>query len=85
MKNLAIAALVLGSVAAAGSASLAQAVSPRVACAPDMAKLCSAAQPGTPDMRQCMMSHRDQISDGCKSAIAAMMAQRRAQSSSPNH
>ena len=37
--------------------------------------------------RQCMMAHKDQLSDACKSAIAAAMAARRAagQTSSAPH
>jgi hypothetical protein len=47
----------------------------REACGADMAKLCPDAQPG-PGRRQCMMAHKDQLSDACKSAIAAAMAAR---------
>jgi hypothetical protein len=49
----------------------------RQACGADMAKLCPDAQPG-PGRRQCMMAHKDQLSDACKSAIAAAMAARQA-------
>jgi Spy/CpxP family protein refolding chaperone len=56
----------------------AQPASPRTACAADMAKLCPDAQPGNGSMRQCMMAHQADLSDGCKAAIAAAMAARRA-------
>jgi hypothetical protein len=45
----------------------------REACAADMRKLC--ADKTGPDRRQCMMDHRADLSDGCKSAMAAMRRQ----------
>ena len=55
----------------------------RQACGADMAKLCPDAQPG-PGRRQCMMAHKDQLSDACKSAIAAAaMAARQCGRGSP--
>jgi hypothetical protein len=73
---LGLAIVIAGSVA---GASLAQGVpaggGARQACAADVAKLCPDAQPG-PGRRQCMMAHKDQLSDACKTAIAAMMAHR---------
>jgi hypothetical protein len=45
----------------------------REACAADMQKLC--ADKTGPDRRQCMIDHRADLSDGCKSAIAAMREQ----------
>jgi hypothetical protein len=50
----------------------------RAACAADLSKLCPDAQPGNGSIRQCISSHRDQLSDGCKSALAAAMARRQA-------
>jgi len=38
-----------------------------------MAKLCPDAAPGDA-RRQCMMAHMNQVSDACKSAIAARRA-----------
>jgi hypothetical protein len=56
----------------------------RQACGADMAKLCPDAQPG-PGRRQCMMAHKDQLSDTCKSAIAAAMAARQSGQTPPPH
>ena len=46
----------------------------RQACAADMAKFC----PDKTGMErhQCMMAHKDEVSDGCKSAAAAAMKAR---------
>ena len=52
----------------------------REACAADMQKLCAGIE--RPQMRECMRSHSDQLSDGCKAAIAARMAARQ-QSAAP--
>jgi hypothetical protein len=41
----------------------------RQACQEDIAKLCSAEQPGGGRIMQCMRAHQDQLSDGCKSAL----------------
>lgn len=49
----------------------------RDACMADMQTLCASAT----DMRgrmQCMMQNQDKVSDGCKSAMAALMAARQA-------
>jgi len=66
--------------AGAGAGSL------RAACAADVTKLCPDAQPGNGSIRQCFASHRDQLSDGCKAALAAAMARRQAgaQSGAPH-
>jgi hypothetical protein len=57
----------------------------RAACAADLSKLCPDAQPGNGSIRQCISSHRDQLSDGCKSALAAAMARRQAAQSGAPH
>ena len=49
----------------------------RQACAADMQKLCP--DKTGPDRRQCMMDHSADLSDGCKSAMAAMREQMQAQ------
>jgi hypothetical protein len=68
---------VLSTLALAAAAPIqAQPVSPRTACAADIAKLCPGAQPGNGSIRQCMMAHQADLSDGCKSAIAAAQAAR---------
>ncbi len=44
------------------------------ACHDDMQKFCG--DKTGPDRRACMMANKDKLSDGCKSAIAAMQAAR---------
>jgi len=78
MKRLTTLGLAIAVAGALAGASLAQGgpgAGVRQACSADMAKLCPDAQPG-PGRRQCMMAHKDQLSDACKSAIAAAMAAR---------
>ncbi|HLI66203.1 MAG TPA: hypothetical protein VKU90_07540 [Caulobacteraceae bacterium] len=65
--------LVLAAAGAVAAPALAQG-GPRTACAADMAKLCPGVQPGNGAIRQCMMSHASELSDGCKAAIAAARA-----------
>ena len=50
----------------------------RQACQADMAKLCPGVQPGGGRVMECFKAHRDGLSDGCKSAMAAMRAEHRA-------
>jgi len=57
----------------------------RAACAADIAQFCPDAQPGNGSIRQCISSHRDQLSGGCKSAIAQAMARRQAQGGQGGH
>jgi hypothetical protein len=79
MKKLTILGLAVVLAGSAAGASFAQGPggAMRAACGADMAKLCPNAQTRD-DRRQCMMSKRDQLSDACKSAIAAAMAARNA-------
>ena len=81
MKRLTILSVAIIIASSTAAASLAQGAPGgaglRQACGADMAKLCPDAQPG-PGRRQCIMAHKDQLSDACKSAIAAMIARRQA-------
>jgi hypothetical protein len=84
MKRLAVLGLVITLASALAGAGLAQdgpgaggGGAIRQACAADIARVCPDAQPG-PGRRQCVMAHRDQLSDACKAAIADAMARRRA-------
>ena len=81
MKRVTILGLAIVFASAAGTASFAQGAPAgggmRAACGADMAKLCPDAAPGDA-RRQCMTAHKDQLSDSCKSAIAAAMAARHA-------
>ncbi len=47
----------------------------REACKADMDRLCADASAGG-GRRDCMRSHRDELSQGCKDAIATMRQQR---------
>jgi hypothetical protein len=81
MKRLAILSVAIAIASSAAAVSFAQDAPAggglRQACGADMAKLCPNAQTRD-DRRQCMRAHQDQLSDACKSAIAAMMAHRQA-------
>ncbi len=46
----------------------------RQACAADMAKFCP--DKTGQERHQCMLAHKDEVSDGCKSAAAAAMKAR---------
>lgn len=50
----------------------------RAACQADLQKLCAGVQPGGGRIKQCLKEHKDQVSTGCKSALAQMMANKRA-------
>lgn len=50
----------------------------RAACQADLTTLCAGVQPGGGRIMQCLKAHKDQISAGCKSAIAERMAEKRA-------
>ena len=45
----------------------------REACMADFQKFCGSVQPGGGARMQCMKQHASQLSNGCKSAIAARM------------
>jgi len=77
LNTLGLAIVLAGSLAGASFAQGGPGGGLREACGADMAKLCPDAQPG-PGRKQCMMAHKDQLSDACKSAIAAAMAARQA-------
>jgi hypothetical protein len=42
----------------------------RAACGPDIQKLCTGVQPGGGRILACLKQHKDQVSDGCKQAVA---------------
>jgi len=44
----------------------------RAACEADIQKLCAGVQPGGGRIRACMRQHKDELSDGCKQAIAKL-------------
>jgi hypothetical protein len=42
----------------------------RAACQADVQKLCAGVQPGGGRIVACLKEHKDEVSDGCKQAIA---------------
>jgi cysteine rich repeat protein len=42
----------------------------RAACATDIQKLCAGVKPGGGRILVCLKQHKDQVSDGCKQAVA---------------
>jgi hypothetical protein len=71
---LALAALSVATTAAAQSGQRQRMVSD--ACRAEIQKLCPATDRAA--RRECMMSNRDKLSDGCKSELRAAMEARRA-------
>jgi len=53
-----------------------QAGGARGACMTDVRSLCGSVQPGGGRIIRCMREHREQISEGCKLALAERMRQR---------
>lgn len=41
----------------------------REACHEDIVRLCKDVQPGDGRIRECLRAHKDELSDGCKTAI----------------
>jgi hypothetical protein len=57
-----------------------QAQSPGVqdACLGDYQKLCSGTMPGGGRIAKCLVAHKDQLTDGCKTALVAEAAKQKA-------
>ena len=53
----------------------------RQACGADIARFCSDVHAGGGRVMACFKAHRDDLSDGCKSALAAVRAERRGETS----
>ncbi len=51
----------------------------RQACSADIAKFCSDVHAGGGRVMECFKAHKDDLSDGCKSALAEMRAEHRAE------
>lgn len=49
----------------------------REACKADVEALCPGIQPGGGRIKACLRANKDKLSEGCKSAIAAMLKARR--------
>lgn len=73
------AAALVSSFALAGAALAQPGGGVRAACQADIQKFCPDAKPGPGGtLRACIRDHQAQLSDGCKSALMAMMAARQA-------
>ncbi len=59
-------------------AAQAQSQSTRDACMADYQKLCSDTLPGGGRPAKCLVAHKDQLTDGCKTALQAEAAKRQA-------
>lgn len=69
---------VLSATATAAFAHPAGGAAVREACRADVAALCQGIQPGGGRIRACLRANKDRLSEGCKSAIAALIQARRA-------
>jgi hypothetical protein len=74
--SLAALAIVLA-VAPAAFAQSGEAKATLSACKGDIEKLCASVQPGGGRIGECLKAHRDQVSVGCKLAIAQDVAAHR--------
>jgi hypothetical protein len=50
----------------------------RQACQADVEKFCADVKPGGGRIKECMMQHRDELSQGCRDALGAARAHRQA-------
>ena len=70
LRNLGLVALIVMAPTLANAATPAPSAAVRAACAPDAKRLCAAVI-SNPDARHnCMVAHRAQLSEACKTAIA---------------
>jgi hypothetical protein len=67
----------LATLALSPQPAAAQSGSVRTACAADVRTLCAGVQRGGGRIIQCMQDKSEQLSEGCKDALAAAAAQRR--------
>jgi hypothetical protein len=80
VRDLVLAAIVAALLAAATAALTraqagdAQAAAPRQACVADVERLCPGVPRGGGRIRRCIVEKYDQLSDGCKAAMAAARA-----------
>ena len=72
--SVAAAAAILGFLGAAQ----AQSQSTRDACMGDFQKLCAGTLPGGGRPAKCLVAHKDQLTDGCKTALQAEAAKQQA-------
>ena len=67
----------LATLALSPQPAAAQSGSVRAACAADVRTLCAGVQRGGGRIIQCMQDQHEQLSEGCKNALAAAAAQRK--------
>jgi hypothetical protein len=75
MKTIA-ASIAAAAIFAAAGAAHAQSV--RDACASDYQKVCSGMLPGGSRIAKCFVAHKDQLTDGCKTALLTEAAKKKA-------
>ena len=78
MKTLALSLAAVATVLAFAGAAKAQSQGAQDACMGDYQKLCSGTMPGGGRIAKCLVAHKDQLTDGCKSALVAEAAKQKA-------
>jgi len=78
MKTLALSLATAATVLAFAGIAQAQSQSTQDACMGDYQKLCSGTMPGGGRIGKCLVAHKDQLTDGCKSALLAEAAKQKA-------
>jgi hypothetical protein len=71
---MAVASVTAAALAFAGTQARSQSV--QDACMGDYQKLCSATIPGGGRIAKCLVAHKDQLTDGCKTALRDEAAKR---------
>jgi hypothetical protein len=72
------AAMTAAAFALAGTQAQAQSKSAQDACLGDYQKLCSTTLPGGGRVAKCLVAHKDELTDGCKTALRDEAARRQA-------
>lgn len=78
MKTLASSLAAAATVLAFAASAQAQSPGVQDACMGDYQKLCSGTMPGGGRIAKCLVAHKDQLTDGCKSALVAEAAKQKA-------
>src|SRR4029077_14705340 len=76
VKTLAVSLATAATLLAFACAAQSQGV--QDACMGDYQKLCSGTMPGGGRIAKCLVAHKDQLTDGCKSALVAEAAKQKA-------
>ena len=77
MKTLAL-SLAVATVLALAGAARAQSPGVQDACMGDYQKLCSGTLPGGGRIGKCLVAHKEQLTDGCKTDLLAEAAKQKA-------